>query len=92
MYISLITFNEAGLPSLKVPALSLLIKGEWEEMSPEEQTEVTADALKELEERSEMKALVGHNVPMAAFRDVYATQQNIGTQVRLSDLDFDLGP
>ena len=51
-------------------------------MSASEQKEATEDAIKELDERKEMRNLALHNVPIAAFHDTRATQQQLKTKVR----------
>ena len=61
--------NPDGLPNLKAPALSQLAREAWSAMTKQQQEEVTADAIKELEERREMRNLAVHNVPIAAFHD-----------------------
>ena len=50
-------------------------------MTKEERTEVTAEAVKELQERKEMRTLSLQNVPIAAFNDLVGTQRRIEEEV-----------
>ncbi|KAF7791528.1 hypothetical protein EIP86_002544 [Pleurotus ostreatoroseus] len=49
-------------------------------MSKQAQKEATQDAIKELDERKEMRNLALHNVPVAAFHDMRASQNLMKTQ------------
>ncbi len=43
---------------------------------------MTSDAVKELDDRREMKDLSVHNVPISAFHDATSTEKRIETEVR----------
>lgn len=68
--------------------LSKEAKGKWKAMTKDEKVEYTAEAVKELAERQEMKTFAPHNVPIAAFHDVFSVQSSIATQVRASFFDL----
>ena len=75
---------------MKAPEVGKLSRIEWADLSKAQQADITADAVQELNERAEMKTFSAHNVPLAAFRDVYAVQEDISTKVRVNQSQVDL--
>ena len=58
------------------------ISAQWNAMSGKEQNEATNDALQELKDHKEMRALTLQNVPINAFYDACGNIQAVKTEVR----------
>jgi len=65
------------------------ISAQWNAMSAEEQNEATNDALQELKDHKEMRALALQNVPINAFHDARGNIQAVKTEVRQACLWFE---
>ena len=66
---------------MKAHELNAIAKPPWDAMTNAERTERTADALRFLTERKEMKKMAPHNVPLAAYNDAKASINKMIEQV-----------
>jgi hypothetical protein len=73
-----------GVPRRKASAYAGEISAVWQEMTKEEQENATADALEELKEHRENKAVAHHNNARSAFQDTRATLNTIECEVSQS--------
>ena len=69
--------------SLKAHELSRMWRNEWNSMTAEEQTALTEDAVKELEEQRESRNLSAQNTAISAFNDASAVLSRIEEEVSL---------
>ena len=66
------------------PAVIKEISAEWAKFTAEEKTALTAETLKELEERRDNRLEGTHNTQVAACHDVRATLNKVKGEVRES--------
>lgn len=57
------------------------IAEQWGDLTPEERTAITAETVKELEERRENRLEGTHNTQLAACHDACATLKKLKTEV-----------
>ena len=82
MFLTLDSELPAEAPRKKVAELMPEIAANWKKLTAEEKEAASAEGLKHIEDKREMKALSHQNVPLAAFHDARATLALMQEEVR----------